>query len=238
MQNLLSQNYSSVLDKIEKACLQAGRNIDSVNLIAVSKCHPISSIVALAKLGQRHFGENYLKEAKEKMEEIKTLLPSDIVDEIQWHSIGHIQTNKAKDACNGYSCLHTIDSIKLIEALDKVLVQKLHKQSVLIEVNIANEEQKNGVLSKDCADLVEYLLNKPNFSLKGFMCLPPIEEDASKSRKYFNALYELKVKIEREFAIKLDHLSMGTSSDYQEAILEGASLVRVGTEIFGARPSR
>ncbi len=239
MQNdILAHNYSKVLDKIQSSCLKANRNKEDVTLLAVSKFHPLSSIVNLAKLGQRNFAENYLKETKEKMQEIKTLLPSDIVEKIQWHSIGHIQTNKAKDACNGYTCLHTIDSKKLIDALDKVLVQNLHVQNVLIEVNIANEEQKAGVLSKDCPNLVEYLLNRPNFNLQGFMCLPPIEQNAEDSRKYFKALYELKNAIEKEFSISLPHLSMGTSADYQEAILEGATLVRVGTEIFGNRPSK
>ncbi len=238
MQNNIKENYSKVLDKINSACIKAERKKEDITLLAVSKFHPLSSIITLADLGQRHFAENYLKETKEKMQEIKTLLPSNIVEEIKWHSIGHIQTNKAKDACNGYTCLHTVDSIKLVDALNKVLVQNLHTQNILIEVNIAKEEQKNGVIPNECHSLVEYILEKPNFNLQGFMCLPPIEQNPEDSRKYFKALYELKNKIEKEFSISLPHLSMGTSSDYQEAILEGATLIRVGTEIFGQRPSR
>ncbi len=125
--------------------------------------------------------------------------------------------------------------MRLVQALDKVLAQKMQKQSILIEVNIGEEEQKAGVFPQDLEALVERVLNTNTLDLQGFMCLPPFQTKAGENRKYFQALYELRNKLEAKFALSLPHLSMGTSSDFREAILEGATFVRIGTDIFGER---
>ncbi len=235
---MLQERYNKVQEIIKDTCQKANRDIDSVTLLAVSKFHTASLIVELAKLGHTHFAESYFKEAKDKIPQVEALLKeenSNLFELLQWHSIGHIQTNKAKEACKGYSFLHTIDSERLVLALDKVLAQKMHKQNILIEVNIGEEEQKSGVMPSECFKLVESVLNTSTLELQGFMCLPPFQTVEGENRKYFKALYELRDKLESEFGKKFPHLSMGTSSDYKEAILEGATFVRVGTDIFGER---
>ncbi len=232
---MLAQNYTQVIEKIHNACEKAQREIDSVTLLAVSKFHSAQSVAEVAMLGQRHFAENYFQEAKQKRKEVEELLPEEIYKSLQWHSTGHIQTNKAKEACNDFTLLHTVDSQKLARALNKVLEQKLQVQDMLIEVNVGDEEQKAGVRIADCAKLIEEVLTIPTLRLQGFMCLPPFQTQVGENRKYFNKLYDLKQKMETEFNTKFPHLSMGTSSDFVEAIFEGATIVRVGTDIFGER---
>ncbi len=237
---MLEENYKQVLENIQSICSKAGRKIDSLELLAVSKFHSAQSVAEIAKLGQVHFAESYLKEAKEKKLQVKDLLSEELFKQIQWHSIGHIQTNKAKDALDNYAYIHALDSERLALALDKVLERKLHSteleaQKVLIEVNIAQEEQKAGVSIEDCPHLLEKILTLPTLKAEGFMCLPPLQEKDGDSRKYFKALYELREKMEQEFRIKLPHLSMGTSGDYEHAIYEGATFIRIGTDIFGER---
>ncbi len=231
----IAENYAKVTENIISACKQAGRNIEEVGLLAVSKYHSAQSVAELALLGHRHFAENYLKETKNKRLELENILDKEIFDSLSWHSIGHIQSNKAKDACDNYLYLHTIDSEKLALAIHKILEKKLVKQKILLEINIGNEASKAGLNAEDCPRLIEKILSMPNFSLEGFMCLPPFQTKKGENRKYFSELYELKCAMEKEFSIKLPHLSMGTSSDYEEAILEGASFVRIGTDLFGER---
>ncbi len=241
---MLEGNYRQVLENIENICKKAGRKVDSLNLLAVSKFHPAESIVEIAKLGQLHFAESYLKEAKEKKLQVKLQLKEDLYNKIQWHSIGHIQTNKAKDALDNYAYIHALDSERLALSLHKVLERKLHNpekelqfepQKVLIEVNIAKEEQKAGILEEECPLLIEKILALETLKLEGFMCLPPLQEKEGDSRKYFKALYELRNKMESEFRLSFPQLSMGTSGDYKEAIYEGATFIRIGTDIFGER---
>ncbi len=231
----IADNYAKVQENIELVCQKAMRKRDEITLLAVSKYHSADSVAKLALLGQKDFAENYLKEAKEKRKELEEILDKNIYDSLSWHSIGHIQTNKAKDACDNYSYLHTIDSEKLLLAINKVLEKKSIKQKILIEVNIADESQKAGVSPENCSKLVEKILSLDNFLLKGFMCLPPFQRKEGENRKYFSKMYELKNAIEKEFSLTLPHLSMGTSSDYEEAIYEGATFLRIGTDLFGER---
>ncbi len=232
---MLETNYRQVLENIANACNLAQRKADDLTLLAVSKFHSAQSVVEIAKLGQVHFAESYLKEAKEKKLQVMDLLSEEEYNKIQWHSIGHIQTNKAKDACDNYCLIHALDSERLAIALHKVLEKKEQKQDILLEINIANEAQKAGLSSDDCPYLIEKILELPYLQIKGFMCLPPLQEKEGDSRKYFKALYELRNKMEDKFQMKFPHLSMGTSGDYKEAILEGATFVRIGTDIFGER---
>ncbi len=231
----IAENYTKVKETISSVCKQAGRKTEEVNLLAVSKYHSAQSVAELALLGHKDFAENYLKEAKKKRQELESILKKEIFDTLSWHSIGHIQSNKAKDACDNYLYLHTIDSEKLVFAINKVLEQKLQKQKILLEINIGNEAQKAGLLVDECPRLIEKILSIPSFALEGFMCLPPFQTKKGENRKYFAAMYELKVAMEKEFSLNLPHLSMGTSSDYEEAILEGATFVRIGTDLFGER---
>lgn len=232
---MLKENYYSVQEQIETSCKQAGRDIHSVTLLAVSKFHTASKVAELAKLGHRNFAESYIKEAKEKKKELETILDAELYSSLIWHSIGHIQTNKAKEVCVGYEFLHAVDSERLALALHTVLEKKEQKQKILLEINIANEEQKAGISLNECPKLIEKILKLPYLSIEGFMCLPPFQKKAGENRTYFKELYEVRNKMEETFHKSFPHLSMGTSSDYKEAILEGSTFIRVGTDIFGER---
>ncbi len=234
---MLKEQYLNIQEQIKLACQDAHRDVESVQLLAVSKFHTAQAVAEIALLGHRNFAESYLKEAKEKRKELENILPKDVFDNLIWHSIGHIQTNKAKDACTGYEYIHALDSERLATALSNVLEKKEKIQKVLIEVNIGEEPQKAGILPDSCPKLIEHILALlPNLSIQGFMCLPPLQTKSGENRRYFHKMYEIKNSMERLFDSSFPQLSMGTSSDYKEAIHEGATFVRIGTDIFGERP--
>jgi PLP dependent protein len=214
----VAENLARVRAEIAEACRRAGRAPSEVLLVAVSKLQPDGLVREAFEAGQRDFGENYVQSLVAR----RALLPS-----ARWHAIGHIQRNKAKGAVEA-DVIHSIDSIRIAEAIDKAASKKI---DVLIEVNQAGEGSKSGAEERELIEIVEAIGSKPHLQLVGLMCIPPPEE----SRRWFAALRELRDRVSKQVGLPLPHLSMGMSADYQDAIAEGATMVRIGTAIFGER---
>ena len=233
----LEERWRRVMEGKAEAERGAGREVGSVRLLAVSKFHPASSIAELFRLGQVDFGENYMQEARAKQAELADLA-------IRWHAIGPVQTNKAKEVAGHFSLLHTLGT----EALARAVLRRLPENAVqdaLIQVNIGEEPQKSGVAPSDIFSFVETLLeggltaeNGAQLRLRGLMCLPPNCGEGELARPYFVRLRELRDGLETRFGFALPELSMGMSGDYRQAIEEGATIIRVGTDIFGERPKK
>jgi len=225
----LQEHFDHIRGRIADAATRSGRNLAEVTLVAVSKTHPSESLAALHALGQRDFGESYVQEALPKMESLAD-------KDIRWHFIGHLQTNKAK-YCVGRFCLfHTLDSEKLAQALHTLAQAKGQRQAVLLQVNVGDEPQKSGIDLARVEALAATVLGFSGLDLAGLMCLPPYDEDPDATRPYFVALRQCRERLETRLGIVLPHLSMGMSTDFEAAVEEGATLVRVGSSIFGARP--
>ncbi|MBQ9536489.1 MAG: YggS family pyridoxal phosphate-dependent enzyme [Desulfovibrionaceae bacterium] len=234
-QESLCARYTRVLESIDVACARFGRDATSVQLLAVSKFHTVEAIFALQALGQRVFGENYVQEALAKMQ---TFAAKGLDPKASFHLIGHVQSRKASSVAGRFALIHTLDSKKLATALEKQLALQNMLQDVLIEVNIAKEPQKNGVKIEDLRPLVAHLKEQcPHIKLQGLMCMPPFAAQGELARPYFASLRGLKEELEAEWG-SLPHLSMGMSSDFPWAIAEGATIVRIGTAIFGPRPKQ
>lgn len=226
----MRENYARVEAEVEKACASAGRKRTEVRLIAVSKFHSVAAIREIAGAGQRDFGENYVQEANAKREALEEL-------GLSWHMIGNVQTRKAVKIAGRFALLHTLDRRELADALEKRLNNSA--QDALIEVNIGGEAQKSGIAPERAGELAEYVVaNCPHLRLKGLMCLPPVFDSGDAARPYFAKLRELRDALEKRLAARLPELSMGMSGDFQGAIAEGATIVRIGTSIFGPRPLR
>lgn len=220
----IAARLDEVRARIAAACARAARAPESVRLVAVSKTRPVEEIREAYAAGQRDFGENYAQELRDKIRDLADL------PDIRWHAIGHLQTNKAKYVA-GQAMVHTLDR----EELARELVKRAGGAEVvaLIEVNVAAEPQKSGVLPDELASRIEALRAVPGVRIAGLMCIPPAAEEAEESRRWFRALREL-----RDALLPGGELSMGMSGDYEVAIEEGATLVRVGTAIFGERQRR
>ena len=223
------ENYRAIEEKVEKACLRAGRKREDVTLIAVSKTKPVSMIHELLPLGVRDFGENKVQELTEKEE----LLPKDI----RWHMIGHLQRNKVKYVVGKACMIHSVDSLRLAEEISKEALKKQISVPILVEVNVAGEESKFGVSVQEAPFLVEQICRLPGIEVKGLMTIAPYVEDPEENRIVFRNLRKLSVDIGgKNFDnVNMDILSMGMTGDYEVAIEEGATHVRVGTGIFGER---
>lgn len=223
-ENYLRENLAEVRRKIKEAAEKSERNADEIKLIAVSKTHPVSVLQAAIAAGANVLGENKVQEAEGKIPEIGR-------EKAEWHLIGHLQSNKARKAVKLFDVIHTLDSIELAGRLERICVEeKRENLSVLIQVDLAGEETKSGILEKDLPELIEFLQNCKCLKLAGFMILPPFFEDAEKTRPFFRKLREIRDEI-----LPDGELSMGMSNDFEVAIEEGATLVRVGTAIFGER---
>ena len=233
----LAQRYHAVCERLERAALAAGRDPQSIQLVAISKHQPPDMVRQLAALGHRVFGENYIQEAR-----AKALALHDTG--VEWHFTGRLQSNKAKGASGGFCLIHTVDSLRLGEMLQKNLERQpagpdglASRQSVLVQVNIGAEPQKAGVLPEDLPALAEALCALSRLDVQGLMCLPPVFDAGEAARPFFAALRVLRDKLAQRLGTTLPFLSMGMSGDAEWAILEGASHVRIGTDIFGPRPA-
>ncbi|MBR5361034.1 MAG: YggS family pyridoxal phosphate-dependent enzyme [Lachnospiraceae bacterium] len=226
---MIKENIDDVKKNIENAIIKGGRDSDDVSLIAVSKTKPVTMLKEAYDAEIRDFGENKVQEIIEKYDK----LPSDI----RWHMIGHLQTNKVKYIADKIYMIHSVDSYKLAEEISKQAVKAGRVIPVLIEVNIAGEESKFGVTSADAEALIRSIAPLPGISIKGLMTVAPYTDDPESNRTYFRALKQLSVDITSKNIdnITMGVLSMGMTGDYEVAIEEGASYVRVGTGIFGAR---
>ena len=227
---MLSENYGRIIATMARAAERAGRDPQTVRLVAISKQVPIKLIREAIDCGQTVFGENYLQEATGKI----TQLP----DTLCWHYTGHLQSNKARQAAELFDVIETVDSLKLALALDRHARALNRQLSVLIQVNIGREPQKSGVLPEETAALAGSIKKETGLRLAGLMTLPPYSDGPERSRPYFRRLRELagQMAAHNLFADNTRvELSMGMSDDYPVAIEEGATIVRVGTALFGAR---
>lgn len=226
---MIRENLQDVNNRIKSAAEQAKRSLDEITLIAVSKTKPVPMLEEAYQLGCRDFGENKVQELCDKYE----VLPKDI----RWHLIGHLQTNKVKYIVDKVYLIHSVDSLKLAKEIQKEAEKKQVHVNILIEVNVANEESKFGVSCEDTMNLVKEISVLPNVHIKGLMTIAPIVSKPEENRIHFSKLKQLLVDIKRENIdnVCMDVLSMGMTGDYEEAILDGATYIRVGTGIFGER---
>lgn len=227
--SVLKENYANVLKNVHNACERAGRKTDDVTLIAVSKTKPVEMLQEIYDCGCRDFGENKVQEIMDKYEK----LPNDI----RWHMIGHLQTNKVKYIVDKVYMIHSVDSIKLAKEISKEAVKKNVTVKVLLEVNVAKEETKFGLLTEEVPDFYKEVIDLPGLKVCGLMTIAPYVENSEENRQHFVNLKQLMVDIESEKTdnISVGELSMGMTGDYEVAIEEGATYVRVGTGIFGER---
>ena len=217
-------NFVGVKFRIEEAALSAGRDPGEIKLIAVSKTHPAETLRQTLDFGLNVFGENKVQEAEGKIEEIGR-------DEAEWHLIGHLQSNKARRAVQLFDVIHSLDSLELAQRLERICTEEGRAQlPVLVQVDLAREETKSGVTEEDLPALVEFLKGCERLKFTGLMVLPPYFDDPEVTRGYFKRLREL-----RDEVIAGGELSMGMSHDFEVAVEEGATIVRVGTAIFGTR---
>lgn len=226
---MLKENLQSVEENIKKACEKAGRKREDVTLIAVSKTKPVEMLQEIYDQNIRNFGENKVQEMCDKME----VLPKDI----KWHMIGHLQTNKIKYIIGKTELIHSVDSLHLAQEISKQAVKHDVQTDILIEINIANEQTKFGIDAGDTIQLVREIAALPNIHIKGLMTIAPFVENPEDNRSYFRRIHQLSVDITKENIdnVNMDILSMGMTGDYMVAIEEGATMVRVGTGIFGER---
>ena len=223
----VTENFRKIQDLLASACIAADREPASVQLLAVSKKKPASDVLALAEAGQRDFGENFVQEGLDKISETGR-------DDLTWHMIGHLQSNKTRDVAEHFDWVHTIDRAKIARRLSDQRPHYAKDLNVCIQVNVDNEPGKSGVSTSDLRSLAEEIAGLPRLKLRGLMCLPAIREDPAEQRKPFAELRE-SLEALRESGLDLDTLSMGMTADYAAAIREGATIVRIGTALFGAR---
>lgn len=226
---MVKENLAIVEDKIKRACEHAGRDVSEVTLISVSKTKPVEMIQEAYDYGKRAFGENKAQELKDKFE----VLPKDI----QWHFIGHLQTNKIKYILGKTCLIHSVDTLHLAQALEKECAKRELEVDILIEVNVAQEASKFGLSLEETLDLVREISKLPHLHIKGLMTIAPFVENPEENRYIFRQLKQLLVDIRAKnlYNVSMDVLSMGMTNDYEVAIEEGATHVRVGTGIFGER---
>jgi PLP dependent protein len=226
----ISENLEHVRGQIAQAAAKAGRLENEIELVVITKTHPAEKIREVVEAGHTLFGESRVQEARAKIPE----LPSNL----RWHFVGHLQKNKIRHALPLFEVFHGVDSLALAQEMNRIAADEGGHPRVLVEVNVAGEGSKFGFKGKALRAEIESLMDLPRLSIEGLMCIPPLADEAEASRKYFAQLRQLRDSLEKEFGVKLPHLSMGMTQDFLIAVEEGATLVRVGTAIFGERPKR
>jgi len=226
----IAERLAAVRQAMAEAAQRAGRAPREVRLVAVSKTKPAAAVVEAAQAGQFDFGENYAQELREKMAAVAD-------PRLRWHFIGHVQTNKVKHLVGAVALIHSVDSVKLVEEIEKRAAGQGVVQEILLEVNLGGEESKSGMTEAGLPQVIEAALGRPHLKLKGLMTMPPYFPEGEQSRPFYQRLRELRDQAQARFLgrAELGELSMGLSHDFRVAIEEGATLVRVGTAIFGAR---
>lgn len=225
----IKENLDIVENRIASACEACGRKRSEVKLVAVSKTKPLTDLEEAYAYGCRDFGENKVQELVDKYE----ALPKDI----RWHMIGHLQRNKVKYIVDKVFLIHSVDSLRLAEEIEKEAAKKAVMVNILVEVNVAGEESKFGTTVSEALSLVEKISKMPHICVKGLMTIAPYVEDAEDNRRFFAKLKQIYVDIIHKNIdnVFMEELSMGMTGDYEVAIIEGATYVRVGTGIFGER---
>jgi len=229
----IAQRLQAIRTRIHSAETAAGRQLNTVSLLAVSKAQPDTLLREAFAAGQRLFGENYLQEALGKQEALADL-------DIEWHFIGHLQSNKTQATAEHFSWVHSVDRLKIAERLNAARPSHLPPLQVCIQVNVSDEDSKSGVLPQEVRALAEAITQLPNLKLRGLMAIPAPTADVAEQRSQFAKVRELYEKLRAQgfkLGFKLDTLSIGMSEDFPAAIAEGATIVRIGSAIFGARPS-
>ena len=229
---MIAENIARVRERMKAAARRAGRSPEKIRLVAVSKTVDLERIRQAIEAGVGSLGENYVQEAQKKIEALG--------HKVAWHFIGHLQTNKAKVAAALFDFVHSVDSLRLAEELNRVALQQKKVLPVLLQVNLAREESKFGATETEVVRLLELFSKLRGVSVKGLMAMPPFFEDSEESRPYFRALKKLAECVAQQKipGILMEEISMGMSNDFEVAIEEGATLVRVGTAIFGPRPQK
>jgi len=229
----IRDNLLQVQERIDAAARKVGRRSDEITLIGVSKTHPAEAICAAYEAGLRHFGENRVQEWEGKRAGLVDL-------QANWHLVGHLQSNKAARAAGLFHSVDSVDDLALAQRLDRACDEQANgaKLRILIEVRVEEEESKSGVRAEEAAALARKLAELAHLELAGLMCIPPFLEEPAKVRPYFRRLRELRDSLAHQIGRDLPVLSMGMSHDFEVAIEEGATEVRVGTAIFGSRPAK
>jgi pyridoxal phosphate enzyme (YggS family) len=223
-------NLERVWEQIAQAAAKAGRDVKDVELVAIAKTHPAEKVREAVEAGQTLFGENRVQEARAKISELSS--------NIRWHFVGHLQKNKVRQALPLFEMIHSVDSLALAQDINRIAEEEGLYPRVLLEVNVAGEGSKFGFAPDDLREQMEALLALPRLSIEGLMCIPPLVVESEDSRKFFVQVRELRDSLEKEFNMKLPQLSMGMTQDFPIGIQEGATLVRVGTAIFGERSKK
>src|SRR6266446_7146898 len=223
----ITENLERVRVQIAQTAAKVGRAVDEIELVAISKTHDAVKVREAIESEQSLFGESRVQEARAKIPE----LPSNL----RWHFVGHLQKNKIRHALPLFDLVHSVDSLALAEDINRIAEEEGMHPDVLLEVNVAGEGSKFGFNPETLRAEMETLLVLPRLSIEGLMTIPPLASEAEASRRYFIKLRGLRDALEKEFRIKLPHLSMGMTNDFVIAVEEGATLVRVGTAIFGER---
>lgn len=226
----MKQNLISVQQRIERSAKKCGRDPKTIRLVAVGKTQSADRVREAICAGATIIGENYIQEAREKFDQLADL-------EVQWHFIGHLQSNKAKYAVRMFALIHSVDSIKLAKELNKQARKIGKRQSILVQVNIGGEPSKSGLAEKEAAEHIVRIADMENLHIRGLMTMPPFFDEPEKARPYFAALRRLRDSLASNAGLSPDfkELSMGMTGDFEAAIQEGATLVRIGTALFGAR---
>jgi PLP dependent protein len=233
-QGLLAVRLADVRARVRAAAQKSGRQPDEVRLIAISKTHPASVIKQVCQLGATDFGENRVQEGEGKIAEIGR-------EKVRWHLVGHLQANKARRAVNLFDVIHSVDTLDLAQRLDRLCVEESRESlPVLIQVDLGHEETKSGIEESELTHMVESLGPLTRVKLIGLMTLPPFFDDPEQSRAFFRRLRELRDELNQRgaFGERTGELSMGMTHDFEVAIEEGATMVRIGTAIFGERIPR
>ena len=223
----LQKNLSNIHENIEKAAQKSGRKAEDIILVGVTKTVLPDQIKKAFELGVLNFGENRVQEFTSKYEQL------DI--DCSWHMIGHLQTNKVKSIIDKVTMIHSVDSVRLAEEIDKRAKQHDIKMDILIEINIANEDTKHGISAQTAIGFVEQICHFSNIAIKGLMCIAPFVENAEQNRLYFEKMQRLFIDIQSQNMHNVDmcFLSMGMTGDYKVAVEEGANIIRVGSGLFG-----
>jgi len=231
----ISERLKIINERIKAAKIRSGRKDDNVKLLAVTKTVEPKRIIEAVNAGQKLFGENYVQEAKEKIEEIKKA-----GFDLDWHFIGHLQTNKVKHVIGLFSCIETLDSVKLAKEINKHAKKQDICMPCLIQVNISGEETKFGISPDKLEEFLDNIAKFKNIEITGLMTLPPFSLNPEEVRPYFIKLRELRDKFYKKHPVasSMKELSMGMTNDFEIAIEEGATIVRIGTAIFGPRPCK
>jgi PLP dependent protein len=220
----ITEHLQEIAERVTRASASAGRSADGVTIVAISKGQPAAAVAVAQRAGVRHFGESYTKEALEKMNALPGV-------PITWHFVGTLQANKTRQIAERFDWVHTVDRIRIAERLNEQRPRDAAPLNVLIQVNQGGEPQKSGVVDQDVAALARAVRELPHLTLRGLMTIPP---QSGTPAEWFAALAALRARLASE-GIPLDTLSMGMSADFEAAIAAGATLVRIGTAIFGAR---